>query len=92
MLLWLQIVSLYQDPEGEKIFSTSQNQSGTFRAGLTLQGQSGKEDDSLVTFKKKIEEQDLLIQEKEKRISELEHELSALKVGRLYKCHGYCMK
>ena len=90
----MQIVRLYQDPEGEKIFSASQNgtfQSGTFRAVLTLQGQPGKEDDS-VSFKKKIEEQDLLIQEKEKRISELEHELSASKVGRLYKCHGYCMK
>ena len=70
---------MYKDPKGEKIFtSTGHPHTTTLTA---LPGQPAREDEGLATLRKKIQKQEHIIQEKEKKISELEQELSATKIS-----------
>lgn len=82
------MIGLYQDPHGERIFSDPSNPShGT----LTLESkktviyplstQVGVEGD-IATLQQKIQDQEKMILERDKRISKLENELSTFKVSR----------
>lgn len=73
----LQMVNLYRDPKGEKMFqrtNTPSEGSKTVQAVLTNAG-----DEQLVAvLERKIQEQELLIQQKDKRIRELQKTVSEI--------------
>ena len=78
-LFVLQMVNLYRDPRGEKIFQRS-NPSNNINASKTAEAvlSNGGDGQLVAVLEGRIQEQKLLIEQKDKQIRELEKAVSEI--------------
>ena len=88
------MVSLYRDPKGEKIFqksnptaetssSVDRQSSGTFSRGSFRRSFADGGAEKVAMLNNKVQKLEEIIHEKEKKITELEHQLLSFKVSLL---------